>query len=228
VNTYIKEEIKEEGVIRSIPPFLRFLNIAGQLNGQIVNVQNIARDANIPRSTVDVYFSILMDTLLGYFLPAYRPKLKVREQSHPKFYWFDSGVARAAAGLLYEPIDRIWQGVSLETLIYHELRVYNQVMKKYRSIYYYRTQSGVEIDFIIETRKKTQSSKPSVVCIEVKSSDKWQSNYEKSLLSIKENDNINVERMYGIYCGERAYYNKKLTILPVCEFLKCLYEGKIF
>jgi len=87
VNTYIKEEIKEEGIIRRVPPFLRFLKIAGQLNGQLLNAQNISREAMVPRSSVDVYFSILEDTLLGHFLPAYRPGVKVREQTHPKFYW---------------------------------------------------------------------------------------------------------------------------------------------
>ncbi len=68
-------------------------------------------------------------SLLGHFLPAYRPGAKVREQSHPKFYWFDSGVARAAAGLLFDPADRVWKGSSLETLILHELKVCNQSKK---------------------------------------------------------------------------------------------------
>ena len=62
VNTYIKEEIKEEGIVRSLPPFLRFLGIAGLLNGQLVNGQNIAGEAAVPRSSVDVYFSILEDS----------------------------------------------------------------------------------------------------------------------------------------------------------------------
>ena len=110
VNTYIKEEIREEGIVRRLPPFLRFLSIAGQLNGQLVNGQNISREAGVPRSSVDVYFSILEDTLLGHFLPAYRPNVKVREQTRPKVYWFDPGVARAAAGLLFDPADRFWKG----------------------------------------------------------------------------------------------------------------------
>ena len=125
VNTYLKEEIKEEGIVRNLPPFLRFLEVAGLLNGQVVNGQNIAREASIPRASVDSYFSILEDTLLGHFLPAYRPKAKVREQAHPKFYWFDPGVARGAAGLLFDPVDRLWRGTALETTLFHELRVYN-------------------------------------------------------------------------------------------------------
>ena len=76
----------------------------------------ILGETAVLRSSVDVYFSILEDTLLGYFLPAYRPRAKVREQLRSKFYWFDPGVARAAAGLVYDPIDRLWKGVALESL----------------------------------------------------------------------------------------------------------------
>jgi len=85
-----------------------------------VNGQNIAREVGVPRSSVDIYFSILEDTLLVHFLPAYLPRAKVREQIHPEFFWFDPGVARAA-GLLFDPVDRIWKGSSLETMILHEL-----------------------------------------------------------------------------------------------------------
>jgi uncharacterized protein len=160
VNTYLKEELQAEGVIRSVPPFVRFLAIAGQLNGQVVNAQNIAREAAVARSTVDTYFSVLSDTLVGHTLPAWRPGLKVREAAQPKFYWFDPGVARAAAGLLRDPADRTWQGASLETLIYHELRVYNEISRKQRQIFYYRTPAAVEVDFIIETARRRPGSPP--------------------------------------------------------------------
>ena len=84
--------------------------------------------------------------------------MKVREQAHPKFYWFDPGVARAAAGLLFDPVDRLWKGAALENLIYHELQVYNLTQNRNRPISFYRSASGVEIDFIVETRKRQQSS----------------------------------------------------------------------
>ena len=79
VNTYLKEELQAEGFIRNVPPFVRFLAVAGQLNGQVVNAQNIAREAAVARSTVDTYFAVLSDTLVGHILPAWRPGLKVRE-----------------------------------------------------------------------------------------------------------------------------------------------------
>ena len=228
VNTYIKQEIKEEGVVRSLPPFLRFLGIAGLLNGQLVNRQNIAREASVPRSTVDVYFEILEDTLLGQFLTAYRPRLKVREQTHPKFYWFDAGVARAAAGLLHDPVDQVWQGYALETLIYHELRVYNHTQARNRPIHFYRTASGSEIDFVIETQKRQASSDAHIVCIEVKLARKWDRKWERAMRSLADRDGICVDKMVGVYTGPRSYQFDEVQVLPVAEFLASLHRGEVF
>jgi predicted AAA+ superfamily ATPase len=228
VNTYIKEEIKEEGIVRNLPPFLRFLSIAGQLNGQLVNGQNIAREAAVPRSSVDVYFSILEDTLLGRLLPAYRPNVKVREQAHPKFYWFDPGVARAAAGLVFDPVDRLWKGRALENMIYHELRVYNLTQNKNRQIFFYRAGSGVEIDFVIETRKRQPSSNAHIVCVEVKMSERWDRRWERPMRSLSNSGSIHVVKMIGIYTGKRAYHFDGVDVLPVEDFLERLHQGDIF
>ena len=228
VNTYLKEEIREEGLVRNVPPFLRFLNVAGQLNGQSVHGQNIARESSLPRSTVDTYFSILIDTLLGHFLPAWRPGLKVREAAHPKFYWFDAGVARAAAGMIREPTDRLWQGAALETLIFHELRVYNEVSRKKRPLSYYRTASGVEIDFIIETKNRHASVPAHLVAIEVKRAEKWNRSWESGLRDLASQKNVKVDRLVAIYTGTRSYHFQGLEVLPVLDFLQKLYQGKIF
>ncbi|MDY6954087.1 MAG: AAA family ATPase, partial [Thermodesulfobacteriota bacterium] len=228
VDTYLKEEIKEEGIVRKLPPFLRFLGITGQLNGQLVNGQNIAREAGVPRSSVDVYFSILEDTLLGHFLPAYRPRVKVREQTHPKFFWFDCGVARAAAGLLFDPVDRIWKGSSLETIILHELKVHNHTQGKHRGIYFYRTSSGVEIDFVVETKKRQQSTIPHIVCLEVKLAGKWDRRWERPMRSLRDHGGIHVDRMIGVYTGARAYHYDDVDVLPVEEFLQQLQHGQVF
>ena len=228
VNTYVKEEIKEEGIVRSLPPFLRFLSIAGQINGQLLNRHNISREAAVPRSSVDVYFSILEDTLLGHFLPAYRPNVKVREQTHPKFYWFDPGVARAAAGLLFDPVDRFWKGIALESMIYHEFRVHNLTHNRNRPIYFYRTGSGTEIDFVIETRKRQPSSKAHIVCMEVKMAEKWDRRWESPMRSLDKSGRIHVDKMIGIYTGKRAYHFEGIDVLPVKDFLKRLHQGDVF
>jgi predicted AAA+ superfamily ATPase len=228
VNTYLKEELQAEGLIRNVPPFVRFLAVAGQLNGQSVNVQNIARDAAVARSTVDTYFAVLVDTLVGHFLQAWRPGLKVREAAQPKFYWFDAGVARAAAGLVRGPADRLWQGAALETLLYHELRVYNEVSRKYRPISYYRTPAGVEVDFIVEIAGRRQGSPPRVVAIEVKRAERWDRSWDKPMRALAETPGIKVEGMYGVYCGTRRYQFGHIEVMPVFEFVKALFSGGIF
>lgn len=228
VTMYLKEEIRQEGIVRNERPFIRFLNIAGQLNGQQVNAANIAQAAAIGRTTVDNYFSILEDTLLGNFLQSYRPQAKIREVAHPKFYWFDPGVARAAAGLLQDPLDGIQKGLSLETILYHELRVYNQISGKKRGIYFYRTQNGSEIDFIIETKKRTFSSRPRIICIEVKLADRWNRKWERPIRLLMETGKIEIEKAFGLYMGEHIYTYDKVSIVPISIFLERLYGGEIF
>ena len=224
----MKEEIREEGVVRKVPPFLRFLGIAGQLNGQVVNAQDVATEAAVPRSSVDAYFSILTDTLVGHFLPAYQPRLKVREHTHPKFYWFDPGVARAAAGLLRDPADRCWLGFALETLVYHELRVFNEVGRRHRPLAYYGAASGTEIDFVIETRQGRPQPPAHVVLVEVKLSGKWDRQWERAMRDLKTRPGIVVDRMIGVYTGERSYHYDGLDVLPVADFLRQLHQGTVF
>ena len=226
--TYLREEIRAESVVRNYPPFVRFLAIAGQLNGQVLNVQNIAREAAVSRSAVEGYFSILQDTLLAQFLPAYRPGLKVRETAHPKFYWNDNGVARVAAGLLRDPLESAWKGFALEALVFHELRVFNQLSGKHRPLYFYRTAAGVEIDFLIETRKPQLGSTPEVVCVEVKFANQWKREWERGMRDLATLPGIRVKRMVGVYQGSRSYHFDGVDVLPVEEFLQELFAGNVY
>ena len=227
-DTYLREEIRAESVVRNYPPFVRFLAIAGQLNGQVLNAQNVAREAAVSRSAVDGYFSILQDTLLAQFLPAYRPGLKVRETAHPKFYWNDNGVARAAAGLLRDPLESAWKGFALEALVFHELRVFNQVSGQHRPLYFYRTAAGVEIDFLIETRKPQMGAIPEVVCVEVKLSNRWKRAWERGMRDLARLPGIRVKRMIGVYQGPRSYHFDGVDVLPVEEFLRQLFAGQVY
>ena len=228
VGTYLREEIKEEGAVRRFAPFVRFLAVAGMLNGQVLNTQNIATEAQVPRSTVDGYFELLVDTLLGFPLPAYRPGLKVREVARPKFYWLDPGVARACAGLLRDALAADWHGTALETLIFHELRVWNAAAGKHRPISYYQTGGGAEIDFVVETRKRQSGATPQVVCIEVKHATRWKRQWERAMRDMASSSDIEVARQIGVYRGNRRYRFGEVDVLPVEEFLHELHAGGVF
>jgi predicted AAA+ superfamily ATPase len=228
VHTYIREEVKEEGLVRRLEPFLRFLDVAGALNGQIVNVENIAREAQVPRKSAVQYFSVLEDTLMTHPLPAFQPQLKVREVSHPKYYWFDPGVARAAAGLLDGPVDSNWLGQALETLVFHELRVYNHTSNRNKAFSYYRTRAGLEVDFVIELERRTASRKAKICCIEVKSSRKWDRRWEAAMRGLADSGKLRLDRMIGIYLGDATYHFDGVDVLPLPRFLNELFAGHVY
>jgi predicted AAA+ superfamily ATPase len=152
VQMYLKEEIREEGLVRRLDPFMRFLGVAGLMNAQVLNIENISREAQAKRTTVDLWFGILKDTLLGSRLPAWRTQAKVRETAHPKFYWLDPGVARAAAGLLESPLDPVAAGFALETQVIYEVKSWLEAQGKHPELFFHRTSNGVEVDLIIRTR----------------------------------------------------------------------------
>ena len=121
---YLTQEIRSEAVVKRLDAFTRFLDVAALANAQVTNVSAIARDAAVARPTVQGYFEILIDTLVGVWLPAWRPRAKIKEVAHPKFYFFDSGAVRALAGRMREPLGPEERGALLETDIFHELRAW--------------------------------------------------------------------------------------------------------
>jgi predicted AAA+ superfamily ATPase len=228
VHTYLKEEIQAEQLVRKVEPFSRFLEVAGTLNGQVVSASNVARDAGVPRASVDSYFSILQDTLLGRMLRAYHPGARVREAAHPKFYWFDPGVARACAGMLRDKPDRSELGFSFETWVLHELDVYNHTRGIGAPIYYYRTGAGVEVDFVVETRRKTASRKAENVLIEVKLAERWDRRWETAARALAASGSVKVKGMIGVYTGKTRYDFDGFCVLPASEFVQRLFAGDLF
>lgn len=228
VNTYIKEEIQLEGHVRKLDSFIRFLEVAAILNGQPVNGSSIARESKVSRPNIEGYFSILIDTLIGVYVPAFQPRAKIKELDHPKFYFFDPGVARAAAGLLDEVPDKDWLGFAFETLILHELRVRNHLSGQERKIMYYKVQSGREVDFVIEIKKGTMKSIPEVILIEIKYSKIWRTEWAKELEALGESPKLKVLKSIGVYCGTETLKRNNVTIMPVQIFLKKLHSGEIF
>lgn len=219
VGTYLREEIKEEALTRNIQAFSRFLEVAALVNGQVTNLSNVARDSGVPRQTVTTYFDILVDTLLGNWLPAWIARAKVKEVSHPKFYFFDCGVLRATQKLLRDTPSNEERGFLFETFIFNELNAYISYSNCGGELFYWRTPDNIEIDFIWKRGKK-------IVAIEVKSTNRWKDEYNsgfKSFLSSK----IIPQSCYGVYCGEDTLKKEFGLILPWKQFLKKLYAGDI-
>ncbi len=150
VQLYLREEIKGEALVRNLPGFVRFLPLAAILHGQTINLAGLARDAGVARSTVEGYIQILEDTLLVRRLPAYTARLRVRERKHPKLYWMDAGVARAAKGA-YGPLAAEERGSLLEGWIHTLLLTYMAQRDLAQEIAYWSPAGSrhTEVDFLL-------------------------------------------------------------------------------
>jgi predicted AAA+ superfamily ATPase len=226
VGTYLQEEIAAEALTRNIQPFTRFLQVAARHHAQVLNVERVAQQSAVKRRTVDTYFEILEDTLLGFRLPAYRPGFRSKEAAHPKFYFFDAGVARAAAGWIRETMPEEWRGYSFETLVLGELRAFDSYRRKDRRIFHYSVSGAFDIDFLVETQKKILSRPSRFVAIEAKASTHWKSEWNKPLATLAGQGSI--VTAYGVYLGKKTIVNDAVTVLPFGEFSRRLWSGDLF
>ncbi len=217
VETYLKEEIQQEALTRNLDSFYRFLSVAALVNGQLLNISNIARETGVARSTVQGYFSILEDTMLGWFLPAYRNKVKVKEVAHVKFYLFDCGVQRALAGLHRDQPSALELGTLFETFILNEFRALNSWRSLGGQLYYWRTPSGTEVDLIWKRGRQALG-------FEIKSSTVWRKQFNKGLNTLLQAGEI--QQAFGIYLGERAQQYGQVAVLPYTTALRMVAEGK--
>jgi uncharacterized protein len=226
VGTYLQEEIAAEALTRNLQPFTRFLQVAARHHAQLLNVERIAQQAAVKRRTVDTYFEVLADTLLGFRLPALRLGLRAREAAHPKFYFFDAGVARAAAGWARDTMPEEWKGYSFETLVLGELRAFNAYRRKDRQIFHYSVTGGFDVDFVIETEKKVLTKPPRFVAIEAKASAHWKAAWSGHLAAFGAHRHVTAT--YGVYLGTKTIVDDHVTVLPFAEFSRRLWAGDIF
>ncbi len=218
VSTYLREEIQQEALTKDVGSFTRFLEVAALCNGQVVNVAGVARDAGVARPTVARYFEVLVDTLIGSWLPAWRPRARIKEVQHPRFYLFDAGVARGLAGRLREPLEATERGALLETLVLHELRAAVNCQNLGGSFTYWRTPSGSEVDFVWERGKKR-------VGIEVKATKTWRRENSAVLAGMRAEGTLT--GAFGVYTGKERLKDRGVMVLPVVEFLRELTAGRV-
>lgn len=149
VGVYLREEVMAEGLVRQVADFARFLEIASFSHGQLLNVNDIAREAQVKRTTVDNYLQILEDLLIAFRLPVFTRRAQRVLVSHPKFYYFDTGVYRSLRP--QGPMDKEMEleGPALEGLVAQHLRAWVQTQREPHQFCFWRTKSQVEVDFIV-------------------------------------------------------------------------------
>ncbi len=221
VQLYLREEIRAEALVRNLPGFVRFLPIAALFHGQVVNVSGIARDAGTARTTVVGYLDILEDTLLATRLPAYEARLRVRERKHPKLYWVDPGLVRAAKRQL-GPLAIEERGALLKGWLFTLLRTYAEERELYDEIFYWSppSASATEVDFLLRRGRE-------FLALEVKSSARAVPELTKGLRAIS--DLPRLVRRIAVYAGPRSLTTPEgIEVWPVRRFLEELAGGTLW
>jgi predicted AAA+ superfamily ATPase len=163
--TYLKEEIQLEQLVRNLDPFRRFLEVAAQSDGKVVNYLNIARDTGTDSKTVKSYYQILEDTLVGFYLESFHTSVRKRIKVSPKFYFFDLGVSRALSRQLTMKAAKStsYYGELFERLVVLELYRQESYLNREYRLTFLQTEDDAEIDVVVE-----RPGKP-LALIEIKS-----------------------------------------------------------
>ena len=179
VGTYLEKEIQQEQWVKKLQPFRRFLSVAAQMNGKIINKSKIARDIGVDDVTVANYFEILEDTLLGVSLPAFHFSIRKAQKQASKFYFIDTGIKRALQKTL--TVELLPQtsayGDAFEHWFLMEVIKNASYKRKDWTYSYLRTKDNLEIDLIIQQPK-------TLLLIEIKSKDRVSIEDTKALSSL--------------------------------------------
>lgn len=218
VNTYLREEIQEEALTRRLDSFHRFLEVAAYNQGELINTSNIAQEASVPRKTVNSYYQILEDTLVGFFLPSWGQQLSRKDLiSHGKFYFFDNGVVSALTKNLSTPIapKSSLFGKLFESYCINEFRRIHDYKGTEHKLGFFRTRSGLEIDLVQEKHGKIRA-------IEIKASQTISKNQIRHLTKFEEE--FKEAELIVLAPLPRPFDLGKIQCLPFDEFFKQEWE----
>lgn len=217
IQDYLKEEIMQEGLIRRVPPFTRFLDSLAYSHGELTNFSNVARDCAVDAKTVRSYYDILVDTLLGRFVPPYSPKRGRQSISEAsKFYLCDVGLAGSLGGRSIMDAKGEAFGRAFEHWILMELWAHRRYTEKDYEIRFWRTKAGLEVDFILGDGQ---------VAVETKGASRIHTTDLRPLLAFCEDHS---PKKAIVVCNEpEPRLVGQIEILPWREFLQRLWSDDI-
>lgn len=217
IQDYLKEEVFAEGLTRNIPAFARFFDAIGYSHGELTNFSNIARDCGVDAKTVKEYYQILVETLLGRMVePFKRRKSRQIITKAPKFYLFDVGIAGAIIKRSIPEERGESFGRAFEHFIFMEIVAHSSYRELDYGIYFWRTKSGLEVDFILGDGQ---------VAIEVKGKNHVETRDLWALFALI--DEFSPKRALVVCNEKEKRVHGKIEILPWRMFLEELWEGEI-
>lgn len=216
IDLYVKEEIIEEALVQNVDEFIRFMEVAAIMDGEILNYENVASDCGVSANTVKAYYKILVDTLLGFEVPAYRKVIKRKLYKSPRFYYFDIGIANHLTKRYQLAPKTPEYGHAFEHLIIQEIVAYLAYTNSDEELSYWHTYENIEVDAIIGDAR---------VAIEIKSTDHVDHGDKKGIMEFaKEHPNAKQILVSRDRINRRS---GNVDLYYVTDFFKALWAGEI-
>ncbi len=216
IDLYVKEEIIEEALVQNVDEFIRFMEVAAIMDGEILNYENVASDCEVSANTVKAYYKILVDTLLGFKVPAYRKVIKRKLYKSPRFYYFDIGIANHLTKRYQLAPKTPEYGHAFEHLIIQEIVAYLAYTNSDEELTYWHTYENIEVDAIIGDAR---------VAIEIKSTDHVDHGDKKGIMEFaKEHPNAKQILVSRDRINRRS---GNVDLYYVTDFFKALWAGEI-
>jgi len=216
VGMYLKEEILSEALVRRIENFSRFLEAAAHTNGQVLNFERIASDAQVPARTVREYYHLLEDTLFGKMVEPVKSTKKRKSISKAKFYFFDLGVVSGLLGRKQLISKTVEYGQTFEHFIFLEMDCYRDYFSQESEIGFWQDYQEGEIDFIINDE----------IAVEVKSSEKLRREDLKSMQKFMAKGRL--KRHIIVTNSKERTSIEGIEVIPWQDFLQELWAQQIF
>jgi predicted AAA+ superfamily ATPase len=215
LNGHIREEIQAEAITRSIVSFERFIDLAAESSGQIVNYSALSSDSEVPKETIRRFYQVLVDTLLVHRITNYqalRPKRKAPQKD--MYIFFDMGIRNAILGRQKNKFSSGELGKLFEQWFICQVIAYNEYAQKGWAIHYYRDEAKNEVDLVIEQPKQ-------IIAVEIKWSKNFKPSFTKGLTALAESSAKPVQQ-YLIYCGSERQERETIKVEPYGHFLSTI------
>jgi hypothetical protein len=156
VRTYLDRDLQQLAAIENLADFRRLMRIVALRSGGLENQSSMARDAGLPQPRVRRYLNLMETSYLLHRLPAYGVNRTRRLVKAPRMFLSDGGLAAFLAGIgsPAELRDPTLAGMLLETLVLGDLLAWREGAMPRPEVLYWRTVSGAEVDFVIETGRR--------------------------------------------------------------------------
>ena len=216
IDLYLKEEIIEEALVQNVDEFVRFMEVAAIMDGEILNYENVASDCEVSANTVKAYYKILVDTLLGFEVPAYKKVIKRKLYKSPRFYYFDVGIANHLTKRYHLAPKTPEYGHAFEHLIMQEIVAYLGYTNSDEELTYWHTYENLEVDAVIGDAR---------VAIEIKSKEHIDHNDKKGVTEFAKEHPL--AKQIIVSKDRISRRSGDVDLYYVTDFFKALWAGKI-